>query len=447
MRTDSLAFRLAVGALIWISGALTISGFMLAAIFDDHLERNFERRIQVLLDSLIAQAELQNGRIVLTGALGEPLFDRRPNPGWYYQISAPDGTVVLKSRSLFLETLDIPLSEATRQRRLTLPGPGGQNLLVLERGIIFPDSDVRYHFVVGADLAQVDREAAPFNRVLGWSLGVLWFGLLVASVVQIHYGLRPLRRVREGLADIRSGRTERLEGRFPAEVTPLADELNAHLDHIAAIVERARTNVGNLAHSLKTPLSVLTNEARAADGPFARTVRRQAEIMGRRVDHYLIRARTAAVGGVLGTRTAVRPVLTDLGRTLVKVNAEKGLGLECEAPDSLHFRGDREDFEEMVGNLMDNACKWARTTVRVEARPEGASLRITVDDDGPGLTPEQRDKALIRGRRLDETVPGTGLGLSIVDEIAELYGGSFFLEESPLSGLRAILVLPRAESV
>ena len=446
MKTNSLAFRLAMGALVWISGALTISGFMLAALFEDHAESGFERRIQTLLESLIAVTEVDaQGRPVLRRAPGEPLFDR-PYSGWYWEIKGPNGTI-LRSRSLWDQVLTVPSPETKALRRIEVTGPQGQQLMVLERGITLPGSEAMFRFAVGGNLAQLDAESQPFDRALGWSLGILWFGLLVASVVQIRYGLRPLGHIREGLADIRRGRTERLEGKFPAEVTPLADELNAHLGHISAVVDRARTHVGNLAHSLKTPLSVLTNEAQSATGPFAETVRRQAQVMGRRVDHHLVRARTAAMGDVLGARTAVRPVLADLSRTLMRIHADRGISVSFDAPSAMDFRGDRQDFEEMVGNLMDNACKWANSDVHVIAEEADDRLRITVDDDGPGLAPEEREQALNRGERLDETVPGTGLGLSIVVEISGLYGGHFALADSPKSGLRAVLELPLAESL
>lgn len=446
IRTNSLVFRLSVGALIWISGALTISGFVLAEIFHDHARGNFDRRVQVLLESVVAVTEIgETGEASLQRAPGEPLFDR-PYSGWYWQIRGP-GELMLRSRSLWDQVLDIPDKELPDLTRFEAVGPQSQNLLVLARDVTLPGSENIYRFAVAGNLDQMQREAEPFDRALGWSLGILWFGLLVASAVQIYYGLHPLRRIRRGLTNIRNGRTDRLEGRFPAEVTPLAEELNAYLGQISDIVERARTHVGNLAHSLKTPLSVLTNEAQSASGPLAETVRRQVQVMGRRVDHYLVRARTAATGGMLGSRAAVRPVLDDLARTLTRIHVERGIAVSFEAPDALAFRGDRQDFEEMAGNLMDNACKWAESTVMVTAARDGAGLRITVDDDGPGLAEELRQTALSRGGRLDESVPGTGLGLSIVEEIAALYGGSLSLEDAPAGGLRAVVTLPAAESV
>jgi signal transduction histidine kinase len=226
----------------------------------------------------------------------------------------------------------------------------------------------------------------------------------------------------------------------------LVDELNAHLGQIDDVVARARTHAGNLAHALKTPLSVLGNEAERGEGPLAETVKRQTEAMARRVDHYLVRARTAASAGRIGARTEVVPVLDDLGRTLKRIHTARGVTIAIECADNLVFRGDRQDLEEMVGNLLDNACKWAVEKIHVRASPEGSSLRIVIEDDGPGLAAEDRDRAFTRGDRLDEAVPGSGLGLSIVREIAELYGGGAELGSSERGGLKVEIVLPAAES-
>jgi signal transduction histidine kinase len=222
----------------------------------------------------------------------------------------------------------------------------------------------------------------------------------------------------------------------------LADELNALLAHDAAVVERARTHVGNLAHALKTPLAVLSNEAATAEGPLAQQVARQTGMMRRQVDHYLARARAAATGGLLGARTPVAPVLEDLKRTLERIHLDRRIAIELACDPAAAFRGEREDLEEMLGNLMDNGCKWARSTVAVKAAPQGGRLAIEVEDDGLGLTAEEREQAFERGRRLDEDVPGSGLGLSIVRDIAELYGGSVALGEAARGGLKVTLDLP-----
>ena len=256
--------------------------------------------------------------------------------------------------------------------------------------------------------------------------------MIGAVLVQVRFGLEPLRRMGRALGAIRGGATARLEGAFPAEIEPLAAELNALLDHNEALVERARTHVGNLAHGLKTPLSVLTNEAGRSQGPLAELVGRQVALMRRQVDHHLARARAIATGSILGARTDVLPVLRDLERTLERIYADKALAIELACPPELAFRGARQDLEEMLGNLLDNACKWAAASVavRVEAAPEQV-LQIAIEDDGPGLPASRRAEVLERGRRLDEQVPGTGLGLAIVADLAQLYGGRLVLDAAP----------------
>jgi signal transduction histidine kinase len=221
--------------------------------------------------------------------------------------------------------------------------------------------------------------------------------------------------------------------------------LNSLIAHSAEVVERARTHVSNLAHFLKTPLTVLNNEAETSSGSLADLVKRQVSLMRRQVDHYLSRARAAGALDVLGNRTDVKGVVNDLARVLTRMHTEKKLNIEVKVPVGLTFRGEREDLEEMAGNLIENACKWAQTRVVIEsAALDDRRFVLTVADDGPGLPPDERARALERGERVDETVPGTGLGLSIVHDIAKLYGGDISLQESPMGGLLARLELPRA---
>ena len=258
----------------------------------------------------------------------------------------------------------------------------------------------------------------------------------------MRFGLQPLRRIPPALAEIRTGSADRLTGSFPAEVQPLATEINQLLDHNAQVVERARTHVGNLAHALKTPLAVLTNEAAAGDAVKAGIVDTQTKVMREQVEHHLSRARLAARAGILGARTSVMPVLEGLHRTLEKIYSARGISIAINGPPDISFRGERQDLEELLGNLMDNACKWAASRVRVTVLQQDGQMIVQVEDDGPGLTPSQRRQAVKRGQRLDEATPGTGLGLSIVTDIAEIYGGAFTLQESSMNGLMARLTLP-----
>ncbi len=447
MKTNSIAFRLVAGAAIWIGAALAVSGYLLAALFDDHVERSFDRRMGVMLESLIAVTEIDSsGKIILRRGPGEPRFEQ-PFSGWYWQIrSRGDGEDSTRSKSLWDQSL------ATRSgggsaasQSYDIAGPQNQALRVVTRNIMLPGVDHDFQFAVAADLAEHELETRPFNVLLGISLSALWLGLMIAVALQVKFGLRPLDRLRAGLVEIRTGRAERLDGDFALEVAPLANELNALVGQIGRVVEHARTHVGNLAHALKTPLSVISNEAGRDQSPLAETVRRQAEIMTRQVDHHLARARAAATANVIGARSDVSPVVEDLRRTLVRIYAARDISIAVEGIDGAVFRGDRQDLEEMVGNVVDNACKWAHKRVRIDIGRQGRNLRIIVEDDGDGLPEDQRREALRRGARLDESVPGSGLGLAIVQEIAGLYEGSLELGEASLGGLRVELLIPEAE--
>jgi signal transduction histidine kinase len=292
-------------------------------------------------------------------------------------------------------------------------------------------------------------QITAFRTSVILTLAAFGIGLVVATMIQIRWGLRPLDRVRSGLAQLRSGKETRFEGPFPAEIEPLAVELNALLESNQQIIERARTQVGNLAHALKTPLSVITNEARSSRGPLADKVAEQTALMSRQVAHYLDRARIAARSKVIGAVTEVEPVIGRLMRAMRRIHEDKGLDLTAAVPDGARFKGEQQDLEEIVGNLVDNACKWARSKVSVtityQAPPDqdhDGRLSLVIDDDGPGLTEEQRVEATRRGQRLDETKPGSGLGLSIVTDLVALYEGSFRLDRSPDGGLRAEIDLP-----
>jgi signal transduction histidine kinase len=266
-------------------------------------------------------------------------------------------------------------------------------------------------------------------------------------VIQVRVGLRPLFELRHEVASVRRGKAERLVGAYPVELVPLAEELNALVAHNQEVVERQRTHVGNLAHALKTPISVMLTEAEQRPGPLAEVVGRQARTMREQVDHHLRRARAAARTQGQGERTSVAEVLDELARTLERIFRSKGIEIDWDAPDDLYFLGERQDLLEIAGNAMENACKWGRAKVRVRAEPVGeARLRLTVDDDGPGLPAQDREAVLQRGARLDESAPGSGLGLSILHELARAYGGALKLDTASMGGLRVEVELPRAEA-
>jgi signal transduction histidine kinase len=452
-RTNSLTFRLIAGAAIWSVLGLLVGGFVLSGVFRNAVQESFDSRLTFDLEGLVAAAQPDSPeRVTLAGRFADPRYERIFS-GWYWQITPEQGPNALpqRSRSLWDFTVDpedlVFLNNASWGYA---EGPDNQRVRVLSRRISFPapgnaGQTWDYEFVVAGDIAEIEANVATFNRSLVWSFAALGLGLIAAILIQVRVGLVPLRRVSEALARIREGRSRSLEGDFPAEIEPLATELNSLIAHSAEVVGRARTHVANLAHFLKTPLTVLANEASDEHTPLAESVGRQVTVMRRQVDHYLARARAAGALDVLGSRTDVKSVLNDLARILPRMHPDKKLEISVSAPDDLTFRGEREDLEELAGNLIDNACKWANGKVSVNAVLKGPGrLLISVGDDGPGLEPEARERAMKRGERLDESVPGSGLGLAIVRDIAKLYGGDFALGVSNLGGLEARLELPAA---
>jgi signal transduction histidine kinase len=272
---------------------------------------------------------------------------------------------------------------------------------------------------------------------------------LAGGVVQIRQALAALARLRAGLSGVHAGDHARVDGHFPVEVQPLVDDLNALLDHRADTVRRAHSRAGDLAHGLKTPLAVIAREAdrAAADPARPEVLRQQVERMRRQIDYHLAHARAAASGATPGASASVAAATVALIRTLEHLHAERGLNLRSEVRDTAIVRVQREDLDEMLGNLLDNACTWGRTTVRVAAESRDGAVHVFVDDDGPGVPAGLRQDVLRRGVRADEAAPGSGLGLAIVADLAELYGGTIGIETSALGGARAHLVLPGATDV
>ena len=455
-RFDSLSARLIAAAAVWTLLGLLVGGYVLSGVFRSSVEGDFDARLRSDLDEMIAAAEpTVEGAVSLQDRFADPLFERVYS-GWYWQITplGPGGPLTNNaqiSRSLWDRTIKVTDSWASHGTTWGHgEGPEGQRLRLVAQRIEFPiqpgspkDGMRAYSFLVAADVTEVESEVARFDTTLFRSFAILGLGLIAAIFIQVRIGLQPLNRVSDALARIRDGKARRLVGRFPAEIAPLATELNSLIEHSAEVVGRARTHVSNLAHFLKTPLTVLASEASAHPGPLADAVMRQVATMRRQVDHYLARARAAGALDVLGNRTPVRPVIEDLARVLSRIHAARGLVIDVDVPRELAFRGERQDLEEMAGNLIDNACKWARSRVAVSARKSaGAAFELSVGDDGDGLDPEERTRVGERGERLDETMPGSGLGLAIVRDIAKLYGGSLALDESALGGLEARLALP-----
>jgi len=447
----SIAARLFLTAAAMSSVVLIVASILLTAYYRSEAEEVFERRLDVYLRAIVADVSEsgQEGRTG-PGQLGDPQFEL-PGSGWYWQITRLDDKShdIKASRSLFANTLpklsDLGVAaEVGGFRRGYGLGPDGRRLRIVERVIDVGDVGIYLVQVAGSG-EEMEEQIARFRFALIVAFAALAIALAIGAAFQVRFGLRPLRQLQRELASIRGGERERIMDAYPSEVAPLAEELNLLISANRDILERARTQVGNLAHALKTPLSVIVNEADSAPGQLAGKVQEQAQIMRDQISFYLDRARAAARGGALGAATQIAPSIEALLRAFSKIYGDKGVIFSGGADPRLRFLGERQDLEEMIGNLLDNAGKWAKSRVTIDVCVEGASrptLRVTIDDDGPGLASHLRAAATQRGRRLDETKPGSGLGLSIVVDLAAAYGGSLQLDDSPSGGLRAELRLP-----
>jgi signal transduction histidine kinase len=447
----SIAARLFLTAAAMSSVVLIVASILLTAYYRSEAEEVFERRLDVYLRAIVADVSEsgQEGRTG-PGQLGDPQFEL-PGSGWYWQITRLDDKShdIKASRSLFANTLpklsDLGVAaEVGGFRRGYGLGPDGRRLRIVERVIDVGDVGIYLVQVAGSG-EEMEEQIARFRFALIVAFAALAIALAIGAAFQVRFGLRPLRQLQRELASIRGGERERIIDAYPSEVAPLAEELNLLISANRDILERARTQVGNLAHALKTPLSVIVNEADSAPGQLAGKVQEQAQIMRDQISFYLDRARAAARGGALGAATQIAPSIEALLRAFSKIYGDKGVIFSGGADPRLRFLGERQDLEEMIGNLLDNAGKWAKSRVTIDVCVEGASrptLRVTIDDDGPGLASHLRAAATQRGRRLDETKPGSGLGLSIVVDLAAAYGGSLQLDDSPSGGLHAELRLP-----
>jgi len=423
----------------------------------------FQQGLTQQLDQLTARVALdgQGQPSVDDASLSDPRW-LRPLSGLYWKINGQDQSILLRSRSLWDTTLanssDV-LTDATVHVH-SITGPGGAPLMVLERVIRPADAPgTLVRLLVAGDTQAVDTAVARFGGILALSLCVLLL-LLLAAWAQVALGLAPLQALQRALVALREGRSRQIEGPVPREVQPVVDGFNDVLARNAQVVERARQQAGNLAHAIKTPLAVLGQAAESAlaspggttalplaESALAQTVVDQVAIARRQVDWHLARARAAAAHGLPGQCVLVEPVLRGLLRVMDKVHALRGLQIRVvpSAP-GLAFAGEEQDLQEMLGNLVDNACKWAHAVVEVSVSADpsrnGSMLLIRVQDDGPGISPERREAVLARGVRMDESVPGSGLGLAIVVDLAHQYGGTLALDESAVGGLRATVRLP-----
>jgi len=445
----SLTRRMIGISALWILVLLGVGGYALDRVLTSALTRNFDGYIEYVLTALIATAEIgPDGEAFLNRAPADQRF-LEPYSGLYFQITA-----VGAAKSARGDDLDLP-SRSLWDRRLKVSTRhndfethvyestefAGEKLRVLERDIRLPGSKLRWRFQVAQSRDTLDDQISVLRRTMIRSFAILGLGLFILATLQAFYGLWPLRRVRQAIAAIRSGRTSRIEERFPAEIEPLTEELNALLEHNEKQAEEARRHAGNLAHALKTPLTVITNAATAKDPDLADTVCREATTMRRQVDHHLARARAIGRRSSAQARSPVWPSLEAVERAVSRLY--ENVTVDLAGDKSASVRVERQDLDEMLGNLIENAAKYGGGRVFVTVRTTSECVEVEVEDDGAGIPEAERSTIFDRGARLDTGKPGTGLGLAIVRDVAQIYGGSIGLEESEdLGGLMARLKLP-----
>ncbi|TPM32473.1 histidine kinase [Mesorhizobium sp. B2-2-2] len=446
----SLTFRVIAFSTVWAILTLIVIFTLITTLYRQASERGFDSLLSAHLFNLIGSIGISDTG-ALTGApdLGDLRFSE-PNSGWYWSVEpASEGVHGNLHSSSMTRTIpspdvaDVPFN-ANFQRSYAAQGIDGEELVVFESEFVLDAKNRAARFRVMGNKTELEQEIATFQRRLLTYLSLFGVGMIAINAIAILLGLQPLRRVRNALAMVREGTAQRLDGQFPAEIEPLANETNALIENNRRIVERSRTQVGNLAHSLKTPLAVLLNEGRALGGAKGQLIAEQAASMQKQVDHYLQRARVAAQRDSVVYRTPIAPLVQRMVRVLQKLNPQTSLSLSL-PPIEIVFAGEREDLEELLGNLLENAMKWAKSAVSVSVVPVGDKddniFEIAIEDDGPGIPEEKAREALKRGRRLDETKPGTGLGLAIVADLVNEYGGVLLLERSGMGGLKAVVRL------
>lgn len=438
-RAGSLAARLINVSFLWIVLALGAAVFVLSGLYRDHVETELAERVEGYLDELSAALDVTPaGDLILQRDLSDPLF-RRPFAGLYWEVTVA-GRELHRSRSLWDQSLGSPKG-GTQDTPAAQPGPEGQRLLVWTRTIRYPGFAEPITLRVAANGARVENMAASFTRTLAISLAILAAGLIGLVIAQVRFGLAPLRRLGHAITGLREGQVDRIEGSYPSEIRPLVEDLNAVLHENRELLARARAQAGNLAHALKTPLAVIRNAlGTPGSGSASAPVLVEVERMHAAIERHLVRARAGAPA-LSARHVLVKPALDDVIRAVTRIHGHR-VDISVSGPESLRFRGDVADLQEILGNLLDNAAKWARSAVSVDLSTSGESLRIVLHDDGPGIPADRRADAMKRGVRLDTTRPGSGLGLQIVDELCSIYGGNLELGDSPLGGLAAMVTLP-----
>ncbi|MDZ3831442.1 MAG: HAMP domain-containing sensor histidine kinase [Sphingopyxis sp.] len=439
--TGSLARRMIAIAAIWISVLLIGGGFALDRVLTSAITRNFDTSLEYVLIAMIRSSEIgPEGEVRQIEPLGDQRF-LEPYSGLYWQISGGNQEPY-RSRSLWERTLKAPTPHVDDEIHTYDSNQfPDEQLRVLERNVILPGSNVSWRFQIAQSREALDVQIGAVRSTLIPSLALLGIGLIILAALQTFYGLWPLRHIRRAIAAMRGGHNRRVTAPLPLEVQPMVEELNALLAHNEKQAEEARLHAGNLAHALKTPLTVLLNSASGSGTELAETIRREAATMQRQVEHHLARARAVGRRGAAQARSNVWDSVDSVSRAIARLYPD--VRLDADGDKALVTRVERQDLDELIGNLLENAAKYGGGSVFVTVLRDGNEAEIQVEDDGPGISPVDRVRIFDRGVRLDSGKPGTGLGLAIVRDVAEIYGGSIALEESEdLGGLLVRLRLP-----
>ena len=444
MIAKSLRSRLILSAAVWIFALLLSGGFALSYAFQQSVEGAFDNKLDIFLGALVAASRAgDNGEIGIVRGLGDPRFEQVFS-GWYWQVSQ-GGRAIARSRSLWDQVLVLPplLVAPGVISKVDLDGPRRRRLRLASQRLTRDQDAASLRFSVAVDVSELAGERSRFDTILIVALGLLGIGTFTAIVLQVRYGLRPLRLLVRDLDDIRRGVRARLRGGHPDEVMPLVLAMDAVLDDNQEQIVRARRHVGNLAHALKTPLTLLKAELRDDLPPSKKAaLQEQVETISRLTEHHLSRAAAAGRSEYSATAIDVAQVARAIRDSLVRAFAEKQLEFTLDLPETLVFVGERQDIEELLGNLMENACKWAKQRIAVSGTFDAGDLVMCIEDDGPGLSPGLGQQMTARGKRLDEREGGFGLGLAIVADLVEMYDGKLAFREAALGGLLVEIRLP-----
>lgn len=447
----SLKGRLILAAMAWVTLGMIAAGFVLSQVFNHHVTKQFYDELFVHLDEL---DRLTNWNAKDDPVLIRPLSDPRydvPRSGYYWEIQNAD-RVLARSASLQGPRLSLPAHVGMDSNVHTheIAGPTGK-LLVAERAVWRSPDSPPVHLIMGADQRHLEDVFSDFRSTLVYSLTAFSILIVLGAALLILYALRPFNVLRDALADVRQRKAKQLQGSFPSEVLPLIDELNGLLASTSTLIQKARTQAGNLAHGLKTPLAILYDEAYRVEElglqKISATILDQCRKLQTQIDFQIARARAVAMRSVPGTIANVRRAADDVANALRRLHVERGISISVDVPDDLFAACDPQDLNEMLANIVDNACKHAKSSVTIAGQPAASDrfLRLQVDDDGKGLPDEALEVVFEIGERWDSRASGSGLGLAIVRDLAQLYDGNVELKKSNAGGLSALLTLPSAK--